>query len=220
MSTTEIPNQFRYRAAAPGTVPATRSERPSVALSTGATTQAPSRALECLAACVPKRLVQRCLAAPASRAAVDESAELDSSRRAHLQCSFFNAALLFVDISGFTSSMERFAVHGGKGIERFWSVINKYFSHLLLEIYSRGGDVECFAGDAMLVSFGADAVAVHPVGEQILAAYLRSQQADTVRRSTGRTQTEAQARLSVATRVAVDAVAAMLQQSPYRTTDF
>ncbi|KAG5185659.1 hypothetical protein JKP88DRAFT_152612, partial [Tribonema minus] len=119
----------------------------------------------------------------------------------------FDCALLFVDISGFTSSMERFATQGSRGTERFWRAISGYFGSLLREIYSRGGDVECFAGDAMMVSFGAEEVASHPIGALILARHLALH---------GDVQSEADARLAVATKVAVDAAAAMLRtMSPY-----
>ncbi len=45
----------------------------------------------------------------------------------------FDAAVLFLDISGFTGSMERFdnAAPNGRGIEKFWSMINSYYSSLL-----------------------------------------------------------------------------------------
>ncbi len=96
--------------------------------------------------------------------------------------------MLFLDISGFTGSMERFdnAAPNGRGIEKFWSMINSYYSSLLDIIvryvkhqenclllllshvgtltfsfiilplsFRYGGDVECFAGDAMPVIFDA-----------------------------------------------------------------
>lgn len=42
-----------------------------------------------------------------------------------------DAALLFVDISGFTASMEMFAQQGSQGIEKFWKMFNAYFCDLL-----------------------------------------------------------------------------------------
>lgn len=41
------------------------------------------------------------------------------------------AALLFIDISGFTASMEMFAQQGSQGIEKFWKMFNAYFCDLL-----------------------------------------------------------------------------------------
>ncbi len=101
----------------------------------------------------------------------------------------FQAAVLFLDISGFTGSMERFdnAAPNGRGIEKFWSMINSYYASLLdiivryaakpgelllmiilpshvgtlifpftfFPLFRYGGDVECFAGDAMPVIFDA-----------------------------------------------------------------
>jgi hypothetical protein len=70
----------------------------------------------------------------------------------------FESALLFIDISGFTACMERFASRGAAGIEKFWTIINSYFNHLLNYIQGTGGDVDCFAGDALLVVYNAAAM--------------------------------------------------------------
>lgn len=48
-----------------------------------------------------------------------------------------DAALLFIDISGFTASMERFAQQGSQGIEKFWKMFNAYFCDLLEVIQVR-----------------------------------------------------------------------------------
>ncbi|CAM9557626.1 unnamed protein product, partial [Hapterophycus canaliculatus] len=64
-----------------------------------------------------------------------------------------DAALLFVDISGFTASMEMFARQGSQGIEKFWKMFNAYFCDLLDIIQGTGGDIDCFAGDAILVVY-------------------------------------------------------------------
>ncbi|CAM9360982.1 unnamed protein product, partial [Chrysoparadoxa australica] len=57
--------------------------------------------------------------------------------------------------------MERFARQGreGKGIEKFWGMINTYYSSLLELIFRHGGDVECFAGDALPIIFNASEIA-------------------------------------------------------------
>lgn len=44
---------------------------------------------------------------------------------------YMEAALLFIDISGFTASMEMFAQQGSEGIEKFWKMFNAYFCDLL-----------------------------------------------------------------------------------------
>ncbi|CAN0542447.1 unnamed protein product, partial [Ectocarpus sp. 12 AP-2014] len=64
-----------------------------------------------------------------------------------------DAALLFVDISGYTSSMEMFAQQGAQGIEKFWKMFNAYFCDLLDIIQGTGGDIDCFAGDAILIVY-------------------------------------------------------------------
>lgn len=52
------------------------------------------------------------------------------------------AALLFIDISGFTASMEMFAQQGSHGIEKFWKMFNAYFCDLLdvIEVHERSQD--------------------------------------------------------------------------------
>jgi hypothetical protein len=201
----------------------TLSTSPVVAPSPNALTDelhdTPSHALECLAACLPRRLVEHAIqASQQSKSSrhkqqqqqLRRAASDDGQSRAQLHCSSFDCALLFVDISGFTSSMERFAAHGGRGTERFLAAISGYFSSLLREIYSRGGDVECFAGDALMVSFGADDIAAHSVGRELLARHLLE----------NAEQTDSEARLAVATKVAIDAAASMLRHlSPYTRTE-
>lgn len=79
------------------------------------------RHLVTLAALLPQRVietlvVQRRLGKPAKPRYATEGVE---------------AALLFVDISGFTASMEMFAQQGSQGIEKFWKMFNAYFCDLL-----------------------------------------------------------------------------------------
>ncbi len=63
----------------------------------------------------------------------------------------FDAAVLFLDISGFTGSMERFdnAAPNGRGIEKFWSMINSYYSSLLDIIVRCAKPGELFSGVRM-----------------------------------------------------------------------
>lgn len=79
------------------------------------------RHLVTLAALLPQRVieslvVQRRLGKPAKPRFGTECVE---------------AALLFIDISGFTASMEMFAQQGSQGIEKFWKMFNAYFCDLL-----------------------------------------------------------------------------------------
>ncbi|MGZ4778371.1 MAG: AAA family ATPase [Thermoanaerobaculia bacterium] len=60
------------------------------------------------------------------------------------------AAVLFADISGFTSLSERLAARGGEGVEQLTQVLNAYFGRLISAVTDHGGDVVKFAGDALL----------------------------------------------------------------------
>ena len=62
----------------------------------------------------------------------------------------FPAAILFLDISGFTSLNERLAELGSAGAEVVSKHINSYFSQLIEAVSSHGGDVLKFAGDALI----------------------------------------------------------------------
>jgi len=60
------------------------------------------------------------------------------------------AAVLFADISGFTSLTEKLAEQGPQGMEILTEVINAYFGRLVEVVTDYGGDVVKFAGDAMI----------------------------------------------------------------------
>lgn len=61
-----------------------------------------------------------------------------------------HAAVLFADISGFTTLTERLAGRGPDGVEELTQVLNAYFGRLICLITAHGGDVVKFAGDALL----------------------------------------------------------------------
>lgn len=64
------------------------------------------------------------------------------------------AALLMVDISGFTALSEDARRRlGSEGVERFSLALSSFFAAMLEEIAGYRGDVDCFAGDAVLVAF-------------------------------------------------------------------
>jgi len=67
----------------------------------------------------------------------------------------FPAAVLFADISGFTSLTERLAQRGPVGAEELTHLLNTYFSQLIEFITSHGGDVVKFAGDALIALWPA-----------------------------------------------------------------
>ena len=68
----------------------------------------------------------------------------------------FPAAILFLDISGFTSLNEQLAQLGPRGPELVSKHINSYFTSLIEAVSEHGGDVLKFAGDALICLFADD----------------------------------------------------------------
>lgn len=62
-------------------------------------------------------------------------------------------AVLFADISGFTSLTERLARKGAIGAEELTTALNSYFGRLIEIVSDFGGDVLKFAGDALIATF-------------------------------------------------------------------
>ena len=58
------------------------------------------------------------------------------------------AAVLFLDIAGFTSVSERLSRLGSRGAEELSDTLNSCFSALIEVLDSHGGDVAAFAGTA------------------------------------------------------------------------
>ena len=65
------------------------------------------------------------------------------------------AAVLFADVSGFTPLAERLASRGAVGAEDLTRILNAYFGQLVAVIAAHGGEVEKFAGDALLALWPA-----------------------------------------------------------------
>ena len=65
----------------------------------------------------------------------------------------FQAAALFVDISGFSVLTDRLMVHGQHGAEVLAGVMGDIFEPLINAVYSQGGFVTGFAGDAFTAVF-------------------------------------------------------------------
>jgi class 3 adenylate cyclase len=64
--------------------------------------------------------------------------------------------LLIVDVSGFTALSEEARRRlGSEGVERFSLAISAFFALMMRLIIQFEGDVDCFAGDAVLVVFEA-----------------------------------------------------------------
>src|SRR5260370_14331540 len=76
------------------------------------------------------------------------------------------AAILLVDISGFTELTQRFAASGAIGAEELSKLLNAYFGRMSDIITRPQGDIVAFAGDAALSMWPAD-------GEVKLATSMR-----------------------------------------------
>src|SRR5258708_39110951 len=70
----------------------------------------------------------------------------------------FSAAVLFADISGFTSLAEHLAEQGPEGAEELGGILNDYFGQLTALIAEHGGNGVKFAGDAVLAVWPTRAV--------------------------------------------------------------
>ena len=68
----------------------------------------------------------------------------------------FQAAILFADVSGFTALAARMAERGLAAAEELTAHLNTCFGETLRLVHQFGGDVEKFAGDALLAVFRAD----------------------------------------------------------------
>ncbi len=73
-----------------------------------------------------------------------------------LRADQYSGALLFADISGFTSLTETLANSGPSGLENLTQVLNTYFGHITDLILAHGGDVLKFAGDSLLAVWTAE----------------------------------------------------------------
>ncbi|MBO9539124.1 AAA family ATPase [bacterium] len=89
-----------------------------------------------LASYLPALITERYVADPAP---------LSSPRR-----EYYEGAVLFADISGFTALTERLSHQGPEGLEELTRILNTYFGRFIDLVYAHGGDVLKFAGDALL----------------------------------------------------------------------
>jgi class 3 adenylate cyclase len=67
----------------------------------------------------------------------------------------FAGVVLFADISGYTPLAERFCEQGSEGAEQLSIILDRAFSHYIGCIHKSGGEVACFAGDALLAYWSA-----------------------------------------------------------------
>jgi len=68
-------------------------------------------------------------------------------------CGSFMANTMFLDISGFTSMTERLMQEGKEGAEVLSEIINNIFEPVIETVYSAGGVITSFAGDAFTAVF-------------------------------------------------------------------
>ena len=68
-----------------------------------------------------------------------------------------HAAVLFVDISGFTPMSEALSKRGREGVEELSSILDRYFETMSDLVVESGGEVVKFAGDSLLVLFPVQA---------------------------------------------------------------
>lgn len=66
---------------------------------------------------------------------------------------FFDGVCLLADISGFTRLSGKFCKDGRDGIDQLQQATNGYLGNLVKIVYSYGGDVMKFAGDALVCVF-------------------------------------------------------------------
>lgn len=101
--------------------------------------------LQTLASYVPPLIVRRLASDPAPIAAP--------------RAERFEAAVFFVDISGFTVLTEKLGQRGPASAEELTGIINTYFAQLIDLIHAHGGEIIKFAGDALMALWPARGVA-------------------------------------------------------------
>lgn len=102
---------------------------------------------------LPHLIVRRIQAqyAPAPGGDVRSSAQLRLRTPAQPEVHHLQAAVLFLDMSGFTRLAEQYARLGATGVEALLGQLTASFAPIIELILDYGGDVVKFAGDALLV---------------------------------------------------------------------
>lgn len=67
----------------------------------------------------------------------------------------WHAAVLLVDISGFTALTEQLAMRGPVGAEELSRILNTLFDHIIQLVTAQGGQIVQFVGDALIVVWPA-----------------------------------------------------------------
>ncbi len=85
----------------------------------------------------------------------------------------FEAAAVFVDISGFTSLTEALSEYGREGSEVLSRLINEVFTPCINSVYNMGGFISHFAGDSFLAIFKGNLHAALISSQQIIKLFSR-----------------------------------------------
>lgn len=75
----------------------------------------------------------------------------------------YQAAMLFIDISGFTPLSARLGALGAVGIEQLSRILNEYFSAQIALVTAHGGDIIKFAGDALMAMWEENLADTRPL---------------------------------------------------------
>ncbi|HTD56882.1 MAG TPA: AAA family ATPase [Silvibacterium sp.] len=84
-----------------------------------------------------------------------------------------HAAILMVDISGFTSLTERFTQQGAAGAEQLSGILNRHFGRMAEITESLGGDIIAFAGDSAIAMWPGEESALRTNVTQAIQAALQ-----------------------------------------------
>src|SRR5262245_12159183 len=74
----------------------------------------------------------------------------------------FPAAVLFVDVSRYTTLVEQLSRRGQGGLEQIPKLISQSYDRCAQQIFDRGGEVLYFAGDSLLAYWPADGRGLAP----------------------------------------------------------
>ncbi|MBM7661363.1 class 3 adenylate cyclase/tetratricopeptide (TPR) repeat protein [Bacillus mesophilus] len=69
---------------------------------------------------------------------------------------FYKGAILFADLSKFTSLTEQLMKKGSIGLEELSTVLNGYFNKIISLVTEHGGEVVSFAGDALIAVWNSE----------------------------------------------------------------
>ncbi len=96
----------------------------------------------------------------------------------HAHAEHLAATILFADISGFTALAEALTMRSAHGSEELTALLNLYFTSMITQLESYGGQVVKFGGDAITALFPADedyiGLEAHTSHEALAGSVLRA----------------------------------------------